>query len=331
VNGDAIRAFLTGLIDYAGLFPPARLDLDTALDNYAGYRLGDDSWMLGRFIIPASRLEELAPHGETMAAADSPYRFSVLVGGGPTSAESLSKSYEEAGYIDSFCRRHGEAVHVQVIESCLSADVACSEDGKFVCEYLNVLCGTLADTARGGDLFLEIPTSPDRNASLGAVLDGVVSIEQHGVAGGPAAAFARLGLKLRCGGLEAASFPSVKQVARYLIAARERGVPMKCTAGLHHPLRHLDASMDAWAHGFLNLFGAGLLTHASGLNERRLVECLEDEDATNFRFDNAGFHWRDQRVGTGDIERLRQDAVVSFGSCSFDEPREDLRELGMLD
>ena len=49
-----------GLIDYAGLFPPASLDLAAAVRNFTWYRLGDDNWMLGRFIVPASRLQDVA-------------------------------------------------------------------------------------------------------------------------------------------------------------------------------------------------------------------------------------------------------------------------------
>lgn len=53
-----IRALLAELVDYAGLFPPAGLDMATAVRNYASYLAGEYSWMLGRFIVPAGRIEE---------------------------------------------------------------------------------------------------------------------------------------------------------------------------------------------------------------------------------------------------------------------------------
>ena len=34
----SLRALLTGIVDYAGLFPPAQLSLDEAIRNYARYR-----------------------------------------------------------------------------------------------------------------------------------------------------------------------------------------------------------------------------------------------------------------------------------------------------
>ena len=53
---ESLRAFMNGLIDYAGLFPPAKLPLDEAIDDYVMHLKGENSWMLGRFIIPVSKL-----------------------------------------------------------------------------------------------------------------------------------------------------------------------------------------------------------------------------------------------------------------------------------
>ena len=64
----SVRAFLSGIIDYAGLFPPARLPLDEAIWNYARYRTEQESWMLGRFVIPAASLGELDSHVHLFSA-----------------------------------------------------------------------------------------------------------------------------------------------------------------------------------------------------------------------------------------------------------------------
>lgn len=66
----ALRALLSSLIDYAGMFPPAALARDAALENYRGYRNGDYGWMLGRFVIPASQLDGVPQ--------DDALRFAVL-------------------------------------------------------------------------------------------------------------------------------------------------------------------------------------------------------------------------------------------------------------
>ena len=56
------RALLSGMVDYAGLFPPAQLPLEKAVREYALHLGEAEAWVLGRFIIPAQRLEELEPY-----------------------------------------------------------------------------------------------------------------------------------------------------------------------------------------------------------------------------------------------------------------------------
>jgi hypothetical protein len=75
---------------------------------------------------------------------------------------------------------------------------------------------------------------------------------------------------------------------------------------------------------------AGVLAHRCHLGEEQVRQILEDEDPKHFRFDDAGLAWHDYRASLGEIKLARQLAVTSFGSCSFDEPRDDLRALGLL-
>jgi hypothetical protein len=70
----AIRALLGGLIDYAGFAPPASLPFGEAARNYASYRTGPESWMLGRFVVPGATLAEF----ETVARGLAPFHLSVL-------------------------------------------------------------------------------------------------------------------------------------------------------------------------------------------------------------------------------------------------------------
>ena len=115
-----------------------------------------------------------------------------------------------------------------------------------------------------------------------------------------------------------------------LIDCRDTWVQMKFTAGLHHPIRHWDPALETHVHGFLNIFAAGVLAHVRKLDETRVLEIIEDEDADHFAFDAEGFRWQDVRATTQEISWARQMAVTSFGSCSFDEPRGDLVRLGWL-
>ena len=137
-----------------------------------------------------------------------------------------------------------------------------------------------------------------------------------------------LGAKLRCGGLTADAFPSVAEVASFIAAARSQNVPFKATAGLHHPVRHLDRTTGFMQHGFLNLLAAAAL--AGSVPAQTLEEIVAEEDAGAFSFDDEAFAWRDERINVAELERTREEVFVAYGSCSFSEPVDDLIALGML-
>lgn len=116
-----------------------------------------------------------------------------------------------------------------------------------------------------------------------------------------------------------ANTPSSDQVAAFLIACAATPLPFKATAGLHHPLRHADG------HGFLNLFLAAALA-SSGGREADLARLLDDGDRQAFAFDAQGATWRGKRIPLSGVRSF----AVSFGSCSFQEPLDHLRELKFL-
>jgi hypothetical protein len=58
---ESLRALLTNLIDYAGLYPPAALSLPVVLSNYESYLASPEHWILNRLVLPLSELEHLTP------------------------------------------------------------------------------------------------------------------------------------------------------------------------------------------------------------------------------------------------------------------------------
>ena len=78
-NLTSSRSFLTGIIDYAGLFPPANLHLKEAFENYLLYSKSTDSFMLSRFICPVKLFKEL---GKLSVNSESEIYLSVLGRGG---------------------------------------------------------------------------------------------------------------------------------------------------------------------------------------------------------------------------------------------------------
>jgi hypothetical protein len=308
----SLRALLTGLIDYAGLFPPAKLPLEPAVRNYAAYRQSADAWMLGRFICPAAQLAELAPFVDELFQAGPPLAISALGRGGNTLAEYLTGLGADFADVQAFRKRHGKQVGVDVLEVRLPSNVGLEKPAHPLWFAGNDAAFRTARLT----LFCELPPP----------LPVYLVLRQLG----QAADNRPIGFKLRCGGLEASAFPSVEQVANALSCSLKAGVRFKATAGLHHPFPRFDPDIGARMHGFINLIAAGILAHVRGAGPERIQAILEDEDPAHFVCTDSGLRWNDLHATTEEVIAARRDAVLSFGSCSFDEPRDDLRALGWL-
>ena len=140
---------------------------------------------------------------------------------------------------------------------------------------------------------------------------------------------AKFGYKLRTGGVTADASPTSAQIAQALVTAARHQLPIKFTAGLHHPIRQFRDEVKAKMYGFLNVLGAAVLSAEHQWDADQVVMMLEDEDPRSFSFTDDFFVWRDWKIDTQCLQ-YRRKFVKSFGSCSFDEPRDDLRALGFL-
>ena len=314
----AARALLDGLIDYAGLFPPADLDLEPAIANHARYRQGPDAWMLGRFIVPAARLTELDAHAERFR--DGPWRFSVLglaAADGEAWEGAARRTFDAARLFDA---RHDGRTACDRFELKLPADAA--RDPDVLARALADLDETYRDGAAVGPrAALEVPYL-DHPDAVGPAAQAVA--DANGRAGRPAFA-----LKLRCGGVTPDLVPDPETLAGAIADALRAGAPFKATAGLHHPLPNDDEAVGARMFGFLGVFGGAALARVHGLGPDDLAEVLTDADPSAWSVDD-GLRWRSVRASAAEVADARQQAALSFGSCSFDEPRDDLRQLGWL-
>jgi hypothetical protein len=300
----ALRRLLAGTIDYAGLFPPAALDMAASVRGYAEYRAGPDAWALGRFVVPAARLAELereaaplAPTVPPAPGAADPWRLSALLGTEP------AKDFAALGEFN--CR------HAAAGAPALLADVV---EGR--ADSVEAVGRLLAAAPRWAQVYVEIPLDRDPAPLVDA-------IARHG---GRA--------KARTGGITPDAFPTAEAVARFLHACSAARVPFKATAGLHHALRaeyRLTYAADSprgTMFGFLNVFLAAALLH-HGLGEGDAVRLLEERSPEAIRISSGAIEWRGHRLDAAQIAAARAAGIAGFGSCSFTEPVEELRELGL--
>lgn len=306
------RAFLEGLVDYAGLFPPAKLSMPEAVREYARHRHEPLQWMLGPFICPASSLAEFAAEAKEHLAP--PWRLSVLATPGARLADDLERVWELA-------TANPNKVVAEAFELKITGDEGPLEDR---------LAGLVEqlDRAWPGDpprVFFEMPWADAGDPFLKACALVLADLNRERTAPRHP-----VGLKFRTGGVDASAFPSIDHLAHALVVAAGAGVPFKATAGLHHPVRKFHASVEAHMHGFLNVFGAGLFAVSRRWDEAQVADMLRDEDASHFHLDEQGFRWLGQSLSPAEVRTAREGFALSYGSCSFVEPVDDLRALGML-
>ena len=291
----ALHALLEGLIDYAGLFPPAGLAMGEATASFRAYRACDERWILGRFVVPAARANEL----EAAAGERAPFPLTVLAR--PDALETDARELDAGAFEIGLPRELLAGAGAAEIES-----------------WIRTAATRMRDAGRAEvPLFLEAG-GPE---TWRAVIHGLAAARE---AGFPVA------FKIRTGGLEAAAFPASADLAAGVIACRDAGVPFKATAGLHHPLRRADAEIGTRMHGFLNLFGGAVLARVHALTVEQLTAILEDEDSASWSFADDELRRRELAASANEVASARRELAISFGSCSFDEPRDDLRALGWL-
>ncbi len=295
----ALRALLEGIVDYAGLFPPAGLDMSAAAADYARHRRGPDAWMLGRFVVTAKHLPELALALSSALVRDldagAAWRVAALLG---ADLEADLRALTLFGATEA----------PRAVVDTLEGKATRPEE---VHRLLEAAPSSLV-------VYVEVPLEPDPTPLLTVI----------------AARGARA--KVRSGGLSAGAVPTPRQLARFLAGCAALRLPFKATAGLHHPLRSEHAftyaadSPRGVMHGFLNLFVAAALLREGRIDVGGAEELLAEGRVEAFVFDADELRVGPHCLSARELAGARGGFAISFGSCSFGEPLADLRALGLL-
>lgn len=288
----AIYALMRGLVDYAGLFPPASLDMLSAVRRYREYLAGDDSWALGRFVVPAAALKEFsASFNQVCCGEREPvWGLSVLLSNDPAGdAAAMEKLTRGAVSLDS--------LEMKV------ANVGDAERG-------------LSDFAPGVDVYVEFePGCAEEMLPVLARFGARAKIRTGGVTAG---AFPSVEV--------VAEF--VAACARAKVGFKATAGLHHAVRGAYR-LTYEAESARATMHGFVNVFLAAVLAWR-GEDVRALIETLKEEDASAFVFGEESVRWHGFSAGVDEIEAARQEFAISYGSCSFEEPVEEARGLAWL-
>lgn len=287
----ALAALGAGIVDYAGLFPPAALPMAAAVANHAQYRHAPDAWLLGRFVVPVARLDEWRDAMRALPDDDArrDWRLSALAGADPVAdCATVAAVDAEAPW----------GATIDVLEA-----KATSPDA---------IAALAAARPAGVTVYVELPHADDPGALVAA-------LAAHG-----------LRAKLRTGGTTAEAFPSAAEIVRFLRRCHEHGVAAKATAGLHHPLRgryrltYADDAAQAPMFGWVNVVAAAAVI-ADGGDDATATRVLACDDPSRLAIDADAVTLDGVVVPTATLAAVRAGRMIAFGSCSFREPVDEVR------
>jgi hypothetical protein len=283
--------FLWTLIDDASIYPPGELPLADAVPTHVAHR--DDPWLtslVGPFVLPAAALASADRIATTLGRSID---LSLVID------REIADAFAELSSCASFTLR-GVDVPLPV------ADAAGAVDRIIQMHSELASFPAVAPALARGNVFVE-PGWAALDADPAAVVE---TLARAGVA-----------LKVRTGGLAEAAFPTEGQLASAIFAAHQAGVAFKCTAGLHRAVRHRDERTGFEHHGFLNVLWAAAVA-ADGGSVGDIERSVAEHDSTIVA----------SAIASLDVLATKRARSLfrSFGSCSIEEPLEDLRFLGLI-
>lgn len=328
-----LKIFLNDLIEYAGMFPPAKLPFQEAFQNFLNYRSEKHHWILSRFICPVASFDVLCDALTSEQNLNQPVRISALGGSLVPNYSSTDEFQSEFALLKELENAHPVGLCIETFEAKLSQDLVLTtimnenhdELSKEQTPFSQAIIQTLSNRpVQLRKILFELPFDGN-HISIPVVrqmirefakVNSVISTQN-----------VKVGLKVRCGGSEniIATTPLIEIVQE---CALQR-VPFKATAGLHHPVFSLKRTEK---YGFMSLFWACAYCFANPqASIDQISQVLTESNVQNFKFEVDESYWKSNiSINSKQIEESRR-LFLSFGSCSFDEPIQDLINAGYLD
>ncbi len=315
-----LKYFMTRIIDYAGMFPPAKLSFLDAFSNYLNYQKDSDSWMLERFVFPITKQNELAPFSTELFSHKKPIKLSILPQYDDSDLVFLENFKHDFEQLTLATKMSPARFDLNFFEFKLPKELAEANQNRVYHFFDELVSIATTHPHYKPQFFIEMSIGSDWKYSMNRFTNLLTYYPQA----------KHLGFKLRCGGITSDTFPEAFIVANAIHLCREKALPIKFTAGLHHPLSHFNSSLNTRMYGFFNILGAAVLSYSHLLSLNELEEMITEERIDHFSFADQGMKWRDYVVNTEQIKQARENFCMGYGSCSFDEPRQDLRSLQLM-
>ena len=274
-----IPPLFTGLCDDAALFPPGDAPVARAVPAHRAHRAAWYRELVGPFLATPRHFAEVA---DVARATETLVPLILVVPDGPAAlGAAVEATMSEPG--------------VELV----GVELACGP-GDSAAQAANTAAYALArELLEGVRGTVEVRRGP----GLQDALDVLASMSYRA--------------KFRTGGTTSAAFPTVGELADFIIGCTARKLPFKCTAGLHGAARHTDPITGFEHHGFLNILAATDVA-LSGGDEQAVAETLRIRSGHELA-----------EILRPHLDDTRR-AFTGYGTCSIEEPLADLTALGLV-
>ncbi|MFJ6619077.1 hypothetical protein ACIQOW_16050 [Kitasatospora sp. NPDC091335] len=304
--GGVIPELFRGLFDDAAVFPPGNLPVVEAVPAHRAHRAAWYAEAVGPLLCGAGRLRELAAAvvnspaaADASAATDSAAVTAAAAEGGTAGADGPAAGdwpLKVGLVLPGGSTELAQALAAVAPFELAGVELATRDAAEAVAELDRLL-------PPGVPAAVEVPRELLRGDGLDAVLDVLLDSPYRA--------------KFRTGGVVAEAFPDEDELAAFLTGCARRGLPYKCTAGLHNAVRHTDPETGFEHHGFLNV-----LLAAQETDRATAATVLAERDGEVLA--KAARALTDRQV------TVIRNSFTAFGTCSITEPLGDLAALGLL-
>ncbi len=311
----SLKELMSGLIDYAGLFPPASLPLDKAIAEYLYYKKSEYSFPVSRFVVPASSVENLKSICKEHNVKN--INLSVLLpemGFDEKNEKNIFLAIDELSNII----KSNPFIEVSSYEIKLPKNLSVDTKENLL-QSLTKIISKVNKVNESSVIFFE-PFVLDDNwkNNIDIACDVILQNKE------------KTGFKLRTGGVTKDAFPHTDIVAYAIKKCSELKIKFKATAGLHHPLRHYNTTVNSKMHGFFNVFLGFLIAEKYSPTLEKIKGIINTESPDKFNFSDDFITFESFVLSLSDIKKIKASYQLSYGSCSIDEPIDDLKTLKLM-
>lgn len=317
----SLNIFMQGLLDYAGLFPPANLPLQVSLKNFSEYYDHQQTNWLGKYILPVNKVDEtisILNEHPLFSKLKNKANFSLIISNSETINDYSKILEKDITLIKKLTNQFEQTITLDSIEFAPPKEVFTTNNTKLIIDTLNILLEKFSYLDKINQFYCEVRVLENLHEYIQTISNFNQKISN------------KIAIKLRTGGVTPAQIPPSIDIAKAIRVCAEQKIPIKATAGLHVPVPNDNPHVGARLHGFLNIFSCLLLCYDDLMSIENMENIISNYSYRDFKFTDSGLHVGNRYISNQKMTELRKSFIKSFGTCSFIEPIDHLKENHIL-